>query len=80
VQTTNYERATIIVNPAGNVARFYLNGTQQGSDITTNIPTGAGRQCGPGFMFLKSPGTTDNAVFDLDSIESIAYAPTIRAA
>jgi len=80
VQTTNYERATIIVNPAGNIARFYINGTQQGSDITTNIPTGAGRQCGPGFMFLKSAGTTDNAAFDLDSIESIAYAPTVRAA
>jgi len=80
VQTSNYQRATIIVNPAGNLARFYINGTQIGSDITSNIPTGSGRQCGPGFMFLKSAGTTDNAAFDLDSIEAISYSPTIRGA
>jgi hypothetical protein len=72
---TNWHRYTIVVNPAGNVAEFFIDGVSKGTE-TTNIPTGAGRATGAGVMFLKTAGTTDAAGIDIDSQEIIAYANT----
>lgn len=71
-QTSTYARFKIIVNPAGNSADFFIDGTKV-ANITTNIPTGAGRATSTGFMFLKSAGTTDNSVIDIAEAEIIAY-------
>jgi len=70
---TNFHRYTIIVNPAGTVAEFFVDGVSKGTE-TTNIPTGAGRVTGGGVMFLKTAGVTDTAAIDIDSQEIIGYA------
>ncbi len=72
VAANTWYRLTIIINPAGTEARFYVNGTQIGSTVTTNIPTGAGRMTGFGSALNKSAGTTSRGV-DLDYMEVIAY-------
>lgn len=54
---------------AATTARFYINGTQRCGDVTTNIPTGVGRETGYGFAFFKSVGTTARSVF-IDVLEA----------
>jgi hypothetical protein len=70
-------RLTIIINPAGNSAEFFQDNTYLG-EVTTNIPTGAGRNSGPGMMFLKSAGTTNNTGVDLDAIQVVSYHNVTR--
>lgn len=77
VGSTNFTLLTVIVNPAGNNAQFFVDGTSVGAN-TTNIPTGAGRDVGYGMMFLKSAGTTDTAFLRLDTMELMTYTNTIR--
>lgn len=68
---TNFNRLTIIVNAAGTSASFYLNGTEltgsAASPITTNFPTGAGRQTGVAHAIVKSLGGTSR-LMDMDYV------------
>jgi predicted outer membrane repeat protein len=65
-------RLTIIVNPAGNNAEFFVNGTSIGT-CASNLPTGAGRGTGFGSLIIKSAGGTARTI-DLDYLEIISYA------
>jgi hypothetical protein len=63
VAATTWTRLTIDVNAAANSVAFYVNGTQcANSPVTTNIPTAAGRCCGPNIQIVKSNGTTARTV------------------
>lgn len=60
---TNFHTFKVVVNAAGTSASFYIDGTEvSGSPIITNLPTGAGRDTGFGFMILKSVGTTERTL------------------
>lgn len=61
VDHNNYQVLEIEVNPAGNHAWFRVNGAQS-QLLTTNIPTGAGRQTGIGFRILKTVGISARQV------------------
>ncbi len=70
---TGWVRLKIVVNAAGTSVAFFVNGTEvSGSPLTTNIPTGAGRELGIVMSIIKSAGTTsrsatlDYMVFDYD--------------
>jgi hypothetical protein len=76
VVANTWYRLNIIINPAGTEARFFVNGTQIGSTITTNIPTGAGRGTGFGSVLSKTAGTTERTA-DLDYVEVIGYDGTL---
>lgn len=65
-------RLTIIINPAGTNAEFFVNGTSIGT-CASNLPTGAGRGTGFGSLVIKSAGGTART-FDLDYLEVISYA------
>jgi hypothetical protein len=55
------------VNATGTSAAFRINGTLTNT-ITTNIPTGAGRETGFGHMVLRSVGTAAVNASDLDYV------------
>ena len=73
VAINTWYRLTIIVNPAGTSAEFFQNGVSLGT-VGTTIPTGAGRGTGFGGMFLKTAGTADNTVLDVDAITVVGYS------
>lgn len=52
-----YTKLRIEVNAAASSVTFYINGTLVAT-ITTNIPTGAGREAGFGLSIIKTIGTT----------------------
>jgi hypothetical protein len=51
-------RLTAVVNAAGTSVQFYVNGVAAGAAVTTNIPTGTGRETGAGSHIIKSAGST----------------------
>jgi hypothetical protein len=55
----------IAVNAAGTSAQFIINGTVVAT-ITTNIPTGSGRETGYGIYGQKSVGTASIALYTVD--------------
>lgn len=63
-----FQRFEVVVNAAGTSADFNIDGTTKAT-ITTNIPTGAGRETGYGVMGLKSAGTTNTSMGYLDYAE-----------
>lgn len=63
---TDY-KLEVRVNATGTSADFYINGTLTNT-ITTNIPTGAGRETGYGHMVLRSVGTATFNSLDLDYV------------
>lgn len=67
-------RLTVIINPAGTLGEFFVNGTSIGT-CAASIPTGVGRGTGFGSTVIKSVGTTSSTV-DLDYIEVVSYANT----
>jgi len=73
-QTSTWSRFTVIVNPAGTNAEFFIDGVSVGSN-TTNIPAN-NRPLTQGMMFVKTAGTTDTAFLDIGSSETIAYFNT----
>lgn len=78
IANNTWYHLTIIVNPAGTSAEFFQDGAYLG-EVTTNIPVTSGtRGTGWGFMFLKSAGTTDINVMDIDLLQVISYTPTVR--
>ncbi len=77
VASATWYHLTIIINPAGTSAEFFQDGTSLGT-VASNIPTGAGRVTGAGWMFLKTAGTVDTALVDMDSIQLISYTNTSR--
>jgi hypothetical protein len=68
-------RLSIIINPGGTSAEFFVNGTSIGT-CASNLPTGAGRGTGFGSLVIKSIGLTPETI-DLDYLEILAYANTI---
>lgn len=61
--TTTFTRLSIDVNAAASSVGFYINGTQVNvSPLTTNIPTGTGRETGPRINFSKTSGTGTTVV------------------
>jgi hypothetical protein len=63
VAASTWTRLTIDVNAAASSVAFYVNGTQcANSPITTNIPTAAGRTCGPNIQIVKSAGTSGRSM------------------
>jgi len=66
----------IEINAAGTSCVFKVNGTIIGTHTST-IPTGAGRECGFGWLLIKSIGTTARTV-DVDYISSILSLTTAR--
>lgn len=56
----------IEVNAAGTSAEFFINGSSVGT-ITTNIPTGAGRETALFFDIVKTAGTTARQL-DVDAV------------
>ena len=57
-QANTWTRLRIEVNAAGSEAKFYIDGTLKAT-ITTNLPTGAGRELGVVASIIKSAGTTN---------------------
>jgi hypothetical protein len=55
----------VIVNAAGTEALFYIDGTLVAT-ITTNIPTGSGRETSAGYLVIRSVGTGATTPFWTD--------------
>jgi len=53
-----WTRLRIEVNAAGSEVKFYIDGDLK-STISTNIPTGSGRELGCVASIIKSAGTTE---------------------
>ncbi len=65
---TGWTRLKIVVNAAGTSVSYYIDGTEvSGSPITTNIPTGAGREVTVQARIDKSVGLTAS-LLDIDYI------------
>jgi len=78
VASATWYRLTIIVNPAGTSAEFFQDGTSLGT-VTSNIPTTSStRATGYGVMFLKSAGTSDINIMQIDNVQVIGYWNTSR--
>jgi Protein of unknown function (DUF2793) len=67
VATATTYKLEVEVNATGTSAEFRINGAVTNT-ITTNIPTGVGRETGYGFMVLRSVGTATFNAVDLDYI------------
>jgi len=59
--TTSWMKAKILVNAAGTLVTYYINGTSIGT-VSTNIPTSSARTCGLGMKIQKVAGTGNRAV------------------
>lgn len=66
-------RLKIVVNAAGTLATYYVNGTSIGT-TATNIPTASGRQTGLGMSIIKSVGTASRT-FEADYVQ-LEFIPT----
>ncbi|HSE29910.1 MAG TPA: hypothetical protein VLA77_04980 [Candidatus Saccharimonadales bacterium] len=76
VGADTWYRLNVTVNAAGDSADFQTDGTSR-CQVTTNIPTGAGRGTGYGSMILKSAGTTARFA-DVDYIEVLGLLAASR--
>ena len=75
VANTYYVIRIIVSNIAGSLsASYFVNGTQLGTAVTTNIPSGAGREMGIQFGIAKILGTTPRTV-ELDWIYYESFKP-----
>ena len=75
VANTDYVVRIRVSNIAGTLsASYFVNGTQLGTDITTNIPKGAGRDLGISFGIVKLAGITARTV-ELDWIYHESFKP-----
>ena len=74
--TSGWQVLQLVVNPAASSVEFFINGTSQGT-VTTNIPTGTGRELGVIHQHLKSAGTTDRILYT-DYIRAYAVFTTAR--
>ena len=70
VAATTWTKLRVEINAAGTRADFFVNDTNIGN-ITTNIPTGSGRELGFGWGMIKSVGTTARTL-DVDYIMTTA--------
>jgi len=72
-RTTNTSSTTVAINTPyvlevefdGTGCNFFINGTQVGSRVTTNLPTASGREFSLGVSITKSAGTTAR-LLDID--------------
>ena len=75
---TWYNLRLEVLNVSGTLtARGYVNGSQVGGDITSNIPNGAGRGLGFTHLLVKSAGTTA-CTMQTDYLEVIGYFDSNR--
>lgn len=64
---TNWNTFTIICNAGGTSVAFYINGVQvTNSPITTQIPTGAGRNFGFDFQITRVSGSSNSRSISVD--------------
>lgn len=76
VATATWYRLNVLVNGAGTSVDFQTDGTSR-CQVTTDIPTGAGRGTGYGSLIKKSAGTTARTI-DLDYMEILGQLNTSR--
>jgi hypothetical protein len=76
VVANQWYRQTIIINPAGTLATFFIDGVQVAS-TALSIPIGAGRQTGLAVNILKTLGITARLV-NVDYIDVVARFTTPR--
>jgi hypothetical protein len=75
VANTDYVVRVRVSNIGGTLSSsYYVNGTQLGTAITTNIPSGVGRDMGISFGISKLAGTTARTV-ELDWIYHESFKP-----
>lgn len=74
--TGTWYRLRIDVNAAASSAGYYVNGSSV-STITTNIPTGAGRETGVGCSITNTAGTTAHTI-DVDYLAFVQQFTTAR--
>ena len=75
---TWYNLRLEVLNVSGTLTvRGYINGSQVGGDITSNIPNGSGRGVGFAHLILKSAGTTA-CTMQTDYLEIIGYFDSNR--
>lgn len=77
IVANTWYRLKIEINADGTIVKFYINGTQYGGDVTSNIPTGTSRSTGPLLLLTKSIGTTTRVV-NFDLLEIFATFTTPR--
>lgn len=63
--STSVHDLTIVVNAAGTLATFYLDGVSLGT-VASNIPTGASRACGPEAYLQKTGGDVGTTARTVD--------------
>jgi hypothetical protein len=76
VNAVQWYTQTIIVNAAGTLATFFIDGVQVAS-TSASIPTGAGRQTGVACNILKSVGVTSRN-FIIDFMDVVCKFTTPR--
>ena len=76
VNANQWYRQTIIINAAGTLATFYIDGTQVAS-TGTSIPTGAGRQTGIATSIGKLLGSTARTL-NVDVMDVVCKFTTAR--
>lgn len=64
----NWIQGTIICDGTAGSAAFYINGSSLGTALTTNIPTGTGRETGWGVCMIKSVGASGPRTLDIDTV------------
>ena len=76
VAVDTWYRLTVVVNSAGDSTDFQVNGVSK-CQVTTNIPTGAGRNTRWGDQIIKDSGSS-NRYIDLDYVDVQAQFGTSR--
>ncbi len=75
---TSFHTFAFEVNAAGNSCQFYVDGATAGAAVTTNIPTGTGRETGlMPCAIIKSAGGTARTV-DVDAFMYVLEFTTAR--
>jgi hypothetical protein len=76
VNANQWYRQTIIINAAGTLATFFIDGVQVAS-TSTSIPTGTGRQLGVATSIAKTLGSTTR-LYNVDLMDIVCKLTTPR--
>lgn len=77
VVANTFYKLVVVVNAAGGSVSFFIDDVPVAT-ITTNIPTGTGRDTGYGDMVLRSLGTAAVNALDFDYLEVVINSTTER--
>jgi hypothetical protein len=70
----SFYKLQVSINAAWTSVSFFVNGTQIGSAITTNIPSGATLGLNPYWVAIKTAGTVGNSLFIDQYFDDYQYA------